>query len=146
MVGATETRELTVLIWALGFILDSSSCSPPIRKKPVLVLKQCGMSPDLFPRCIPSVLVPAQQLCPLRVSSFCTSATPQPSFIPQGDISATCLPAGRIISHPSLKPFTCLLLSRSVMFDAFATSWIVARQAPLSMGIVQALPSSSGSS
>ena len=49
-------------------------------------------------------------------------------------------------------PFTCALLSRSVVSDS-ATRWTVARQAPLSMGILQvrtlewvAMPSCRGSS
>ena len=78
VVEAAETRELTVLIWAPGSPLDSSSCSSPIREKPVRVLLQCEMSPDLFPLCVPCVLVPAQQLHHLRGSSFCTSEPPTP--------------------------------------------------------------------
>ena len=37
----------------------------------------------------------------------------------------------------SVNSMCCVLLSRSVLSDSFVTSWTVARQAPLSMGILQ---------
>ena len=69
--------------------------------------------------------------------------------------SPSCLqkrPRTQVIQNVDFGSLCCALLSRSVMSDS-ATPWTVARQAPLSMGILQtrilewvAIPSSRGSS
>ena len=78
---------------------------------------------------------PRPMLC-VPLAPACGSDLPALQAVSVAGTSSTSYEAGP--SPPSLGSGTPLLLSCSVMSNSFATPWTVARQAPLSMRILQA--------